>query len=94
MANVKMNIPAQVSRSNGRLLAENGYHWDNWAYGFRRVRDAPSQSTAHYLASTPDIISFEELTAHGCLAPGASVHQRRESEVWLKARVKARRPVN
>jgi hypothetical protein len=69
MVNLKINLPAELSAKNGRLLAENRYLWDNWVYGFRRMRDAPSQPTAEYLASTPDIISFEELTAHGCFAP-------------------------
>ena len=43
---------------------------------------AESLAVKHQLASTPDTISFEDLTAHGCFAPDAFVHQRRESEVW------------
>jgi len=93
MANMKMNMPAELSAENERLLAGTGYLWDSWACGFRRVREVGSQSMADYLASAPDIISVEELTAHGCFDPGASMQQRHRSEVWLQARVKTGRPL-
>ena len=93
MANMKMNMPGNLSTENERLVAAAGYLWDNWVYGFRRVREVGSQSTAAYLDGTPDIISVEELTAHGCFDPSASMHQRHQSEVWLHARVQAGRPL-
>jgi len=93
MANMKMNMPAGLSTENERLVAGAGYLWDNWAFGFRRVREVGSQSTADYLSRAPDIISIEELTAHGCFDPNASLHQRHQSEVWLHARVEAGKPL-
>ncbi len=93
MANMKMNMPAELSTENERLLAGAGYLWDNWVHGFRRVREIGSQSVANYLAAEPDIISVEELTAHGCFDPDASLGERNKSEVWLHTRVKAGKPL-
>lgn len=93
MANMKLNMPAELSTENDRLASGAGYLWDNWVFGLRRVREVASQSPAEYLASNPDIISVEELTSHGCFDSGASLHQRHQSEVWLEARLKAGRPL-
>jgi hypothetical protein len=88
---MKTNMSGDLSAEHELLLANAGYLWDDWALGFRRVRDPRKQTVAEYSASQADVISFEELTAHNCFKPLASVQEQLASMKWLRERVKARK---
>ena len=72
-----------------RLLKSNGYLWDNFYNGFRRIRNIENhETTQEYLAKPPNVISFEELEDSGCFALDATVQQRDAAETWLRERLK------
>jgi len=72
-----------------QLLKKHGYRWDDWHYGFRRVRRPESESTDQYIARGPIIVSFEELEDHGLyMPPGKTGTGRRIALQWLEERIK------
>ncbi len=92
-----MKLPTELNlnidpRADG-LLRKHGYRWDDWHYGFRRVRRPDSESTDQYVARGPIIISFEELEDHGLLTPltppGKTGTGRRVALQWLEERIKS-----
>lgn len=72
-----------------QLLERHDYLWDNWALGFRRVRNISQETTEQYLSSTPDIVTFEELEDHGCFRLDLSPSERHASYNWLTQRLKS-----
>lgn len=45
-------------------------------------------------ASSPNIVTFEELQDHGCFKPEADLHERHDANQWLEKRLKAGKPSN
>jgi hypothetical protein len=85
-----MKLPEQFDPKAEQLLMEGGYRWDDWHYGFRRVRRRESESTDQYLARGPIVITFEELDDHGLLRrPGKTGTGRRKALEWLEQRIKS-----